>query len=93
MLEDERDESWSPRCNGDAWHQGGLVVQVAGAACGQLQNKFRGGDPTGTILLGSRKGKLYTLRGEHVCPRFGWLLDYRTKDEGEIDVAPTVQFP
>ena len=40
MLEDERYESWSPRCNGDAWHQGGLVVQVVGIACGWLQREF-----------------------------------------------------
>lgn len=92
-LEDKRYESWSPRCSDDAWHQGGLVVQVVGTTCGQLQRKFRVGDPVETIPLGSRKGKLYTLRGEHVYPRSEWLLDSGTKDEGETVVAPTIQFP
>lgn len=85
-------ESWNPGCSGDAWHQSGLVVQVVGITCGQLQRKFRVGDPVGTILLGSWKGKLYTLRGEHVYLRSEWLSDSGIEDEREIVVVPTIQF-
>lgn len=33
-------ESWSPRYSSDAWHHGGLVVQVVETTCGQRQREF-----------------------------------------------------
>ena len=49
------------------------------------------GDVDGTILLGSQKESLYTLKGVNVYPCSGWLSGSGTG--GETAVAPIIQFP
>ena len=49
------------------------------------------GDIDGTILLGSQKEGLYTLKGENVYPSSGWISESGTK--GETAAGPIIQFP
>ena len=49
------------------------------------------GDVDGTILLGSQKESLYTLKGANVYPCSGWLSGSGT--DVETAVAPIIQFP